>query len=146
VMCRAEDPAARRLTPRISVRHRSGRIVLLESTCFDVVKSHVRNVWSHDAEYPTVASCNLNIAADATSVWPSIKDRGPRCGACEVSDFDRFRRLLAAVDADGRREAGASGAEVAEVDQRPILWSLDAERIREVVALTSIDSTPDLWP
>jgi hypothetical protein len=121
VICRAEDPAASKLTPRISVKHRSGCIVLFDSTCLDVVRSHVRTVWSHDAEYATVESASLKTAAEATSVCPSIINKGPRCGACEVSDFDRFRLLFAAEDADGIRDAGTSGAEEDELDQRPTL-------------------------
>jgi hypothetical protein len=63
-----------------------------------------------------------------------------------VSDFERFLRLLAAVDADGSKEAGASGDDDAELDQKPTLWSLDADSMRDVAALTSTLSTPDLWP
>lgn len=144
VMCRAEEPAASRLTPRISVRHSIGCIVVFDSTCLEVVKSQVRTVWSHDDEYATVASDSLKMAAEATSVWPSIRESGPRCGACEVSDFDRFRLLFAAEDADGRSEAGASGDEDAELDHKPIVWSLDAESMRDVAAFTSTLSTADL--
>ena len=120
--------------------------MLFDSTCFEVVRSQVRTVWSHDEEYATVESPSLKTAADATSVCPPSIDSGPRCGACEVSDLARFRRLFAAVDAERRRDGGASGAEDAVLDHRPTLWSLDAESMREVAELTSTLSTPDLWP
>ena len=78
-----------------------------------------------------MGSAILNTAAEATSVCPSIIERGPRCGACDVSDFDRFRLLLAAVDAEGSSEAGASGELADELDQSPIWWSLEAEIMRD---------------
>lgn len=93
-----------------------------------------------------MASASLKTAAEATSVWPSIMARGPRCGACVVSDFERFLRLFVDVEAEGRREAGASGLSFAELDQKPTRWSEEAERIREVWELVSTDSMPDLWP
>ena len=73
-------------------------------------------------------------------------ERAPRCGACDVSDFDRFRRLLAADEAEGRSVAGASGDDEADDDQSPTVWSLEAESMRDVDECTSIDSTPALCP
>lgn len=61
------------------------------------------------------------MAAEAISECPSSVDRGPRCDICLLSAFEILRRLLAALEAVGRREERASGAEDLEVDQRPIV-------------------------
>lgn len=84
------------------------------------------------------------MAAEATSVCPSIIDSGPRCGTFTDCDFDLFLRLFAAVDAEGSSVEGASGAADAEVAQIPIMESLDADKILEVELETSTLSTLDL--
>ena len=88
----------------------------------------------------------MNIAADATSVWPSSTESAPRWDICLLSAFEILRRLFAAEEAVGRRVEGASGAEDLEEDQSPIVWSSEAESMCDVGACTEIELIFDLCP
>jgi hypothetical protein len=86
------------------------------------------------------------MAAEVMSVCPSSLDSAPRCDICLLSAFEIFRRLFAAEEAVGRRVDGASGAEDLEVDQRPTVWSSEAESMCDVGACTEIELIFDLCP
>jgi len=95
VMCRAELPAARRFDEPSeedveeeeeeeeeeepsAVKLNSGCAVVRVETSAPVARSHVRSVWSHDAEYATVGSAGLNITAETGAVCAVRSARGPR--------------------------------------------------------------------
>lgn len=59
-----------------------------------------------------------------------------------AEELDSLRRLFD----DGRRFSGAAGAPDLLVDQRPMVWSAEAERMRELGAWTARESTEALWP
>ena len=84
------------------------------------------------------------MAAETGSVWPDSSESGPRCAAgLEVDELGwlSLRRLEGAL---GMRCSGADGAEDFWVVQRPTVWSLEAERMREDGAWTAMESMLDL--
>jgi hypothetical protein len=126
-MCLALVPAASNceLTPGSAVREKRGWEVVLVSTREAVVRSHVRTVWSWEAEYATVESFGLKITAWTGAVCAERSCKGPFCGV-EV-DVVTFRRLLFRP-APGRRDSGAAGAEESVV-HIPTFSSFAAESI-----------------
>ena len=144
MICRALVPAASNceLIPGNAVKARRGCEVVRVSTKFDVVRSKVLTVWSWEAEYATVESSGLKIAAETGAVCDEIIERGPRWGVdVEVVIFRRF-----AVGPEVRSDAEAAGAEFLSVVHKPIAPSADAERILFEGPWTSIESMLPLWP
>ena len=124
------------------MRARRGWDVVLVSTKLEVVRSKVRTVWSWEAEYATVESRGLKIAAVTGAVWDESMERCPRWGVdVEVVILRRF-----AEGPEVRRDADAAGAEFLSVVHKPIVPSAEAERIRFDGPWTSIESMLPLWP
>lgn len=123
-MWRAVVPAARSWCeiPGRAAREMSGWDVVRVSTREEVARSKVRTVWSSEAEYATVLSSGLKITACTGAVCESSMERGPRWGVVVWV----LRRLV-----EGRREGELiAGPASLDVDQRPILPSAEAERMR----------------
>lgn len=57
-----------------------------------------------------------------------------------------FRRLAVREEPDGRRDAVAAGASDFLLDQKPTLWSAEAERMRFDGWCTAIESMLALCP
>ena len=57
-----------------------------------------------------------------------------------------FRRLEVREVVDGMREVGAAGASDFLLDQMPMVWSAEAERMRCEGWCTAIESMLALWP
>jgi hypothetical protein len=71
-------------------------------------------------------------AALTGAVWLLSRLSGPRCGGVDLVDEGfNFRRFMALDEADGSMLDGADGPSDFCVDQRPTVWSAEAERIRE---------------
>ena len=78
--------------------------------------------------------------SETWALWPVSMLRAPRCGTDLV--VESLRRLFEA----GREDSGAGGASLFLVLQSPIVWSADAERMREEGAWTAMLSTDALCP
>jgi hypothetical protein len=110
-------------------RERRAWPVVRVSTHCAVGRSQVLRVWSCDAEYATVASSGLKITLDTVEVWPVKVANAPRAGTVR-SGLESFWRLFEATVEFGRRLDGATGFSFALLENREMVLSADALRMR----------------
>lgn len=116
--------------------------VVRESTQAEVVRSQVLSEWSQEVLYATVWSFKSKVTSDTCAVCRASKLSGPRWGLGLLLT-ESLRRLF---EAEGRRFSGAVVFSDFLVDQRPTVWSAEAERMREDGEWTARASTDALWP
>ena len=145
-MCLAEEPAARRDKEGRVVRERIGCGVVRVEMRVVVVRSWVRRVCDHVAEYETVASLGWKIAAETGCGcevvglgWDSIANE-PSLERAEDVVF----RFLRCRGAEGC--AGAGGELVGLVLQRPMVPSEEAVRKWFVGGWMEREFMAPLWP
>ena len=91
-----------------------------------------------------MGSLGAKMVSETGAEWDFRRDSGPRWGV-DVAGPTFRRFALRAVEL-GRRDEGAEGASDFLVDQRPRVWSAEAERIRLEGPWMARQSILDLWP